>query len=145
MGVEICMSAAPGDGPAASLWESWWFAAMLRASPVAFALADENGLLVLANDAYCRLVGRDHGWLMGRSSREFTHPEDLAQHAAMGQLMHEAEQKGTELRVEKRYIWPDGEIRWGGYQLSRCPGRRASVGTWRWSTTRQRGGEPKTG
>ena len=139
------MSAAPGDGPAASLWESFWPAAMFRASPVAFALADENGLLVLANDAYCRLVGRDHGWLMGRSSREFTHPDDLAQHAAMGQLMHEAQQQNAELRVKKGYIRPDGEIRWGWVSAAPVSGPQGE----RWNmavvydTTARRGAEDR--
>jgi len=128
------------------VWESsWgsWYRAMFEASPVAFALADEDGLLTLANDAYCRLVGREREWLMGRSSREFTHPDDLAQHAAMGQLMHEAASRATELRVEKRYIRPDGEIRWGWVSVASVSG----PGDERWTmavvydTTDRRGAE----
>lgn len=106
------MSPAADPDQAVPPWESW-YRAMFEASPVAFALADERGLLTLVNDAYCHLVARDREWLIGRSSREFTHPDDLAEHAAMEQLMDAATAQGTRLRVEKRYVRPDGEVRWG--------------------------------
>lgn len=99
-----------------------WHTAMFVASPVAMALADEDGLLTMANDAYCKLVDRTRGWLMGRSSREFTHPDDLAQHAAMGDLADAAIAQGRPLRVEKRYVRPDGEIRWGWVSVAPVSG-----------------------
>ncbi len=106
---------------AESQWEGW-YREMFECSPVAQALADEEGLLVLANDAYCRLVGRDLGSLMGRSSAEFTHPDDLGEHAMMGQLMAAAAAQGETLRVEKRYVRPDGEIRWGWVSVAPAHG-----------------------
>ena len=100
---------------------------MFLASPVAMALADDRGLLVVVNDAYCALVGRDHGWLLGRSSAEFTHPGDLAQHADMEQLMVAAAGRGEQLRVEKRYVRPDGDIRWGWVSVAHVPGPGVGV------------------
>lgn len=135
------MSADDVEGRASS-WQSW-YQAMFEASPVACALADEDGLLTLANDAYCRLVGRDRDWLMGRSSREFTHPDDLAEHAAMGKLMQEAAARSTELRVEKRYIRPDGELRWGWVSVATVSGPREERWTMAvvYDTTDRRGAE----
>ncbi|MDQ1181959.1 sensor domain-containing diguanylate cyclase [Rhodococcus sp. SORGH_AS_0301] len=89
------------------------YQAMFDASTVPMALADECGLLVLANDAYCRLVGRSWDDIAGLSSRGFTHPDDIAQHVGMERLTADADRRGEILRVEKRYLRPDGEIRWG--------------------------------
>ncbi|MCZ4079941.1 sensor domain-containing diguanylate cyclase [Rhodococcus sp. H36-A4] len=89
-----------------------WYRALFDASTVAIALADEQGLLMAANDAYCAMVQRTWGEIAGRSSREFTHPDDLAQHAAMAQLMAGAREQGQVLRLEKRYVRPDGTLRW---------------------------------
>jgi len=99
-----------------------YYQRMVEASPVAFALADEAGLLVLANDAYCTLVGRSMAEILGHSSREFTHVEDLAQHAAMQHLMAAAEAVGDTLRVEKRYQRPDGSVRWGWVSVASIAG-----------------------
>ncbi len=142
MGGRTCVSAAADVEPGASPWESW-YKAMFEASPVAFALADEDGLLTLANEAYCRLVGREREWLMGRSSREFTHPDDLAGHAAMGQLMNVAAAHGTRLRVEKRYIRPDGELRWGWVSVAFVSGPQGERWTMAvvYDTTERRGAE----
>lgn len=136
------MSAAAEVDPGPEPWESW-YRAMFEASPVAFALADEDGLLTLTNEAYCRLVGREREWLMGRSSREFTHPDDLAGHAAMGQLMNAAATHGTHVRVEKRYIRPDGELRWGWVSVASVSGPRGERWTMAvvYDTTARRGAE----
>lgn len=136
------MPAAADVGPGTLSWQSWYIA-MFEASPVAFALADEDGLLTLANDAYCTLVGRTRGWLIGRSSREFTHPDDLAEHAAMEQLMDTAAVQGTTLRVEKRYVRPDGEVRWGWVSVAPVSGPRGEHWTMAvvHDTTERRGAE----
>ncbi|WP_143546779.1 sensor domain-containing diguanylate cyclase [Rhodococcus sp. 06-235-1A] len=99
-----------------------WYREMFEASTVGLALADENGLLVLANDAYAAIVGCPRHLLAGRSSREFTHPDDLAQHAAMEQIMDEAKACGESVHVEKRYLHADGSVRWGWISASEVPG-----------------------
>ncbi|CCQ16210.1 putative uncharacterized protein [Rhodococcus sp. AW25M09] len=95
---------------------------MFEASTVGLALADEDGLLVLANDAYAAIVGCPRALLVGRSSREFTHPDDLAQHAAMEQIMADAKARGESVHVEKRYLHSDGTVRWGWISASEVPG-----------------------
>ena len=99
-----------------------WYREMFEASTVGLALADENGLLVLANEAYAAIVGCPRHFLAGRSSREFTHPDDLAQHAAMEQIMADAKARGESVHVEKRYLHADGTIRWGWVSASEVPG-----------------------
>ncbi|WP_052493366.1 GGDEF domain-containing protein [Rhodococcus sp. MEB064] len=105
------------------------YQAMFDASTVPMALADEQGLLVLANDAYCRLVGRSWNDIAGLSSRGFTHPDDIAQHHRMERLTADADRRGEVLRLEKRYVRPDGEIRWGWVSTTSVVNARGSVWT----------------
>ncbi|RIJ76113.1 sensor domain-containing diguanylate cyclase [Nakamurella silvestris] len=98
------------------------FREMFTASPVGVALADENGLFSEVNDAWCELLGRTPEELLGHSSREFTHPDDLPQHAGMRQTMDEAVKTDGIVRVEKRWIRPNGEIRWGWLSIAAVHG-----------------------
>jgi len=85
---------------------------MFETNPVGQILSDEEGLIVVANSAYCTLVGRPLPDLVGRSSREFTHPDDLAQHAEVGRMMAAVEVGEAAVQLEKRYVRPDGGLRW---------------------------------
>lgn len=99
-----------------------WYQEMFEASTVGLALADEHGLLVLANEAYAAIVGCPRHCLLGRSSRDFTHPDDLAQHAAMEQIMDDARARGDAVQVEKRYLHSDGTVRWAWISASEITG-----------------------
>ncbi|GAA2056890.1 sensor domain-containing diguanylate cyclase [Williamsia deligens] len=103
--------------------------AAFEASTVPMALADEEGLLTAANSAYCAMVGRPWSDIAGMSSRAFTHPDDIAQHRAMAQLMDAAASRGEALRVEKRYVHPDGSVRWGWVSASPVTGPQGQVWT----------------
>ena len=80
------------------------------ASPVGIGLSDERGLFVAANPALCRLLGRSEPELVGRSSAEFTHPDDLGAHRAASSVITSS--RDGIASVEKRYLRPDGSIRW---------------------------------
>ncbi len=108
---------------------SGWYRAMFAASPVAMALSDERGLVVLANSGFCTILGRPLEALVGRSSAEFTHPDDLAQHAATERLMGAAAAQGGTVRVEKRYVHPDGTLRWGWVSVAPVTGPHGEVWT----------------
>lgn len=97
------------------------FREVFTASPVGIGLADEKGHIVEVNQAWCNLLGRDRAELLGRSSRPYTHPDDLEQHANMSRLMDSAGVGGV-VRVEKRYIRPDGSIRWAWLSLATVHG-----------------------
>lgn len=118
------MTTEDGSRLAAGVGPGWghWYRAMFEISPVGLGLADEAGLLVLANAAYCTLVGRSFDELVGRSSREFTHPDDLAQHAAVEQMMAAVKVGDPGVRLEKRYVRPDGTVRWGWVAVAYVPG-----------------------
>lgn len=90
------------------------FREVFDTSPVAISLADEDGHFAVVNGSYCKLVGRPEPHLVGRSSREFTHPDDLEAHRDAQQLQQQSPDGIAHL--EKRYLRPDGTIVWA--QLS---------------------------
>jgi diguanylate cyclase (GGDEF)-like protein/PAS domain S-box-containing protein len=119
-----------------------WYRAMFETNPVGQALADGDGLVVAANPAYCALVGRGLAELVGRSSREFTHPDDLAQHAAVGAMMAAVEVGEAAVQLEKRYLRPDGTVRWAWVALAYVAGpggERWTLATVHDITDRRRG------
>lgn len=92
-------------------------------SPVGIALTDGTGLFVDVNDALCVLLGRERAELLGRSPREFTHPDDIGDRDAGGLL-----DAGVD-RADNRFVRPDGSIRWAALTVSGTPGPRGE----RWS------------
>ncbi|UQX89401.1 diguanylate cyclase [Jatrophihabitans telluris] len=91
-----------------------------RHAPAGVAVADELGHYVAVNERVCRLLGRTEDQLLGRSSREFTHPDDLGQHGRAGQAIRFA--GDGVLRVDKRFVRPDGSVRWARLQISHVEG-----------------------
>jgi diguanylate cyclase (GGDEF)-like protein/PAS domain S-box-containing protein len=113
-------SSAPWGGDDAG-WASW-HRVLFEHSPVGVALADEGELLMLVNPAYCALLGRSAEELVGRSPREFIHPDDLPEHDATAQRMAAVDVGDTAQRLEKRYLQPDGSTRWGWMAVTYVPG-----------------------
>lgn len=79
-------------------------------SPVGIGLVDEHRRFVQANPALCRLLGRSPGEVLGHRSAEFTHPDDLAVHHDTPRRLRDS--PDGVVRVEKRYVRPDAEVRW---------------------------------
>lgn len=93
---------------------------LFGASPVGIGLSDEHGRFAAANAALCALLGRSEQEVLGHSSAEFTHPDDLGTHARARQLI-EAAEDGV-VRLEKRYVRPDGDVRWAWLTVTHVPG-----------------------
>ena len=89
-------------------------------SPVGVALADDLGRFVEVNPALCLLLDRPPAELLGRSSREFTHPADRDAHGAAQQLLAQAPDGVA--RIEKRYVRPDGSVVWGWLTITSVAG-----------------------
>jgi diguanylate cyclase (GGDEF)-like protein/PAS domain S-box-containing protein len=96
------------------------FTEVWSATPIGLALANERGEYVAANDALCRLLGRDEADIVGRTSVPFTHPDDRRAHDLAQRLIKDAGRRGAEL--EKRYVRPDGEVRWAHLTMTHIAG-----------------------
>lgn len=96
-------------------------------SPVGIGLADEHGRFLAVNAALCALFGRDRDELIGHTSVAYTYPEDRPDHRKAGDLVRTAEDRIG--RVEKRYLHPDGTIRWAWLSFTHVSGPQGQVWT----------------
>ncbi len=96
------------------------FRAVFDQSPVAMALSDEDGLWVEVNDAFALLLDFDRERLLGSSALEFAHPEDhiLISGSEQGQL----DSPDGVLRMEVRFVRPQGGIRWAWLSITPTDG-----------------------
>ena len=100
----------PDHVPARTPEASDLFAEVFRAAPVGMAVADANGRILTVNRAFCEILGRGEGEVVGHNFREFTHPDDLAaDNEGLGRF---AQGELSEYVREKRYIRPDGSSAW---------------------------------
>ncbi|MGD0415054.1 MAG: PAS domain S-box protein [Terriglobales bacterium] len=87
------------------------FRTVYERSPVGIALVDSHGGQILqVNPKYCEITGRSEEELLGIDVRSITHPDDIGQ--TSGILQQLAEEKLASYETEKRYIRPDGSVRW---------------------------------
>lgn len=89
-----------------------WYRRIFASSPVAQALSDADGLFVDVNTAYCELVGLPSSELLGRSATVHTHPDDLALHGSVEDLMAAGMAADESVKLEVRFVRPNDEIRW---------------------------------
>jgi len=69
-----------------------------------------TGRFLGVNPKYCEIVGRTEQELLGLTFQDITHPDDVT--GNLDRLRQLAEGKVRHYETEKRYIRPDGSIRW---------------------------------
>jgi PAS domain S-box-containing protein len=69
-----------------------------------------TGRFLGVNPKYCEIVGRTERELLGLTFQNITHPDDVR--GDLARLRELVEGGGRHYVVEKRYIRPDGSIRW---------------------------------
>ena len=85
------------------------FRGVFNASPLGMALLDEDQRMRVVNAAMCSILGRPAAELTGNTLDPFTHPDDLQFETVPGRELA----GGRSLRVEQRYLRPDGSVVWG--------------------------------
>jgi diguanylate cyclase (GGDEF)-like protein/PAS domain S-box-containing protein len=103
------------------MWSGWGqrgtFERAFAASAVGISVLDHEGRIVEVNPAFAAFLGRSRSALVGRPAATFSPADDDA-------ITREPERElraGTRdtVVVEKRFVRPDGEIRWGQLSLAR--------------------------
>jgi len=69
-----------------------------------------TGRFLQVNPKYCETAGRTEEDMLGRTFQSITHPDDLANNLEKLRQLREGEVRHYEM--EKRYIRPDGSVRW---------------------------------
>ncbi|MGB5152428.1 MAG: PAS domain S-box protein [Candidatus Sulfotelmatobacter sp.] len=87
------------------------YRALHEISPVGVCWIDsQTGRFFGVNPKYCEIVGRTEHDLLGRTFQSITHPEDLAENLERLRQLKEGEVR--QYQLEKRYVRPDGSVRW---------------------------------
>lgn len=86
------------------------FRALFDRAPLGMFLISADGVVMDANDAAVTLLGRARGELIGATTTDFTHPDDVAESREMRRALAEGEIESYTL--EKRYLRADGDIVW---------------------------------
>ncbi len=80
-------------------------------SPIAMCLSEFDGDVLVANDAFCDLMGRSRADCIGHGLHRFTHPDDVR--ASVHQRERLLDGDIPSLSVVERYMRPDGTERLG--------------------------------
>lgn len=100
---------------------------LVEGSPVGIGLSDERGMLIAVNPALCAVLGRSESELLGRLGAELAHPDDRHPHRRPSELIGGAP-TGV-VSVERRFLRPDGEIRWVWLTATHTVGPQGQVWT----------------
>jgi diguanylate cyclase (GGDEF)-like protein/PAS domain S-box-containing protein len=87
-----------------------YFDAAFDHSPIGMALFNTDGEFVRVNQSLSSLLGRSEQQLLGRRDQEYTHPED--RQADVDAAWEILDGKRSSHQTEKRYVRPDGSVRW---------------------------------
>jgi two-component system cell cycle sensor histidine kinase/response regulator CckA len=83
---------------------------MFETAAAGVSVTDARGVFVSANPAFAAMLGRPVEEVVGRSPKEFTHPDDWALQLPLWREVLAGGRDGYQLR--KRYVRPDGGIVW---------------------------------
>ena len=87
------------------------FRAVYERSPVGISLVDSHtGRFLQVNPKFCEIAGRSEEQLVGVDVDVITHPDDIGE--SREHLRQLAESKVVHYEMDKRYLRPDGTVRW---------------------------------
>ena len=87
------------------------FRTVYERSPLGISLIDaRSGRFLQVNPKFCEIVGRGEKELLRTNVAAITHPDDIAQASEYSRQLVEEQLASYEL--DKRYIRPDGSVRW---------------------------------
>lgn len=83
---------------------------------IGVALLDNKGFVLAANNADCEFLGYSREEIVGKHTRDFTHPDDLDKFLNLHKALAKGDLKNCV--IDKRYIRKDGKIVWGRVSAS---------------------------
>lgn len=92
------------------------FRTIFEEAAIGITMAGTDGCLIRCNPAYSAMLGYELDEMIGRHWKEFTHPDDVEQDAALTERLLRGEL--TSFQMEKRYIHKSGEAVWARVTVS---------------------------
>lgn len=93
------------------------FRELFDRSPAGTAIVDDDGVFGEVNDALCGFLGRTRDELIGSNYDSVLHPDER-RGAGEARRRYKRQTSGTH-RAERRFLRPDGTIRWGRLSVTR--------------------------
>jgi PAS domain S-box-containing protein len=132
-----------GDAVTGALTEGRRFQALFDESPVGIGVFDARGGFVHVNASLASFLGRTPDDLLGRTTTELTHPDDVRDQLSAREQV--AASFDGVAHLEKRYLLPDGAARWASVTATAMAGPRVRRGPWRTCWTCTTGTSPSSG
>lgn len=88
---------------------------LIAKAPIGVVQKQLDGRIVFINPEYSELLGRSRDELVGRSVREFLHPDDRERHI---DAVNAAIAGDANVQLDERYVWPNGKIVWASNSIS---------------------------
>jgi len=85
-------------------------------APIGMVLADLDGIIIRANPALGRILGRNADDLPGQNMDSYTHPDD--RELSKSEMARLASSESAGYRIEKRYCHADGHDVWASVNVS---------------------------
>jgi len=92
------------------------FRGVFQSAAVGIVKASADGFIQLANDAFCRMLGRTQEELIGCDVMDITHPDDIPANSEFILRIAAGEIDGY--TMEKRYLRPDGSPLWANLTVT---------------------------
>ncbi len=92
------------------------YSAIVDRAPVGIVLADQDGMILVANPAFQQMVGYSEDELRSRSARDLTHPDDRAASLRLATRLRAGHRSA--FIQDKRYIRQDGTVVWARVTMS---------------------------
>jgi two-component system cell cycle sensor histidine kinase/response regulator CckA len=86
------------------------FRGLFENAAAGVAVTDANGMFLSVNPAFSAILGRPAAEIVGRSTQDFTHPDDWAEQMPLIRDASAGIRNGYQIR--KRFLRPDGSIVW---------------------------------
>ena len=87
------------------------FRLAMDAAPIGMALVGLDARILRVNRALCEFVGRTEEELVGRTTLDITHPDDVEADLEYGRRLLNGED--AQVSLKKRYLHTDGSVVWG--------------------------------
>ncbi len=92
------------------------FSTAFDSSIMGLVISDAKGVIMRANEAFCRIVGHSMEDVLGKTSKAITHPDDLQQNV---EELRKIEEGASSTSFQKRYIRPDRSVVWTQVNVSK--------------------------
>jgi PAS domain S-box-containing protein len=92
------------------------FRAIFENAAVGLALGNLQGIMLVVNSAFAKMLGYTPAELVGKRYTEYTHPDDVGLQRSLLKELFEG--KHDKFLLEKRYIHKNGGIIWGRLNIS---------------------------